>query len=193
MAERCVDSVGRKSERACLAWSVVCAMTHNTVNLRPGSVAPAAIQEIRSRVGAVLEIPVRKPPQEALQTNGVTSEGSWLSRFSLTPNGRACPWFWVLRKAAMPKLFAYKIPYPLVLLSLGSTLYGTSGVSSRYSRSRNDFKGGSMLAILAAVLVVLWLLGFLAFHVSSGLIHILLVLAVISVVIHLFRGRSLVA
>ncbi len=28
-----------------------------------------------------------------------------------------------------------------------------------------------MLAIIAAVLVVLWLLGFLAFHVSSGLIH----------------------
>ena len=50
-----------------------------------------------------------------------------------------------------------------------------------------------MLAILAAVLVVLWLLGFLAFHVSSGLIHILLVLAVISIVIHLFRGRGVVA
>jgi hypothetical protein len=47
-----------------------------------------------------------------------------------------------------------------------------------------------MLAILAAVLVVLWLLGFLAFHVSSGLIHILLVLAVISIIVHLFRGRT---
>jgi len=55
------------------------------------------------------------------------------------------------------------------------------------------FQGGSMLAILAAVLLVLWLLGFLAFHVSSGLIHILLVLAVISIIIHLFRGRSVVA
>jgi Family of unknown function (DUF5670) len=50
-----------------------------------------------------------------------------------------------------------------------------------------------MLALLAAVLVVLWLLGFLAFHVSSGLIHVLLVLAVISIVIHLFRGRNVVA
>jgi len=29
-----------------------------------------------------------------------------------------------------------------------------------------------MLAKIAAVLVVLWLLGFLAFHVSSGLIHL---------------------
>src|SRR5438445_12436227 len=33
-------------------------------------------------------------------------------------------------------------------------------------------KGGPMLAKIAAVLVVLWLLGFLAFHVSSGLIHL---------------------
>lgn len=47
-----------------------------------------------------------------------------------------------------------------------------------------------MLAIIAAVLVVLWLLGFLAFHVSGGLIHILLVLAIVMFVIHLFRGRT---
>jgi hypothetical protein len=47
-----------------------------------------------------------------------------------------------------------------------------------------------MLAIIAAVLLIMWLLGFTAFHVTSGLIHILLVLAVISVIFHLLRGRS---
>jgi hypothetical protein len=47
-----------------------------------------------------------------------------------------------------------------------------------------------MLAAIAGVLLVLWLLGFLAFHVSSGFIHILLVLAVISLVMHLVRGRD---
>jgi len=46
-----------------------------------------------------------------------------------------------------------------------------------------------MLAIIAAVLVVLWPLGFLAFPVSSGLIHILLICAVISFIAHFFRGR----
>ena len=51
-------------------------------------------------------------------------------------------------------------------------------------------RGGFMLAIIAAVLVVLWLLGFLAFHVSSGFIHLLLILAVISVIAHFFRGRT---
>jgi len=30
-----------------------------------------------------------------------------------------------------------------------------------------------MLGLLALVLIVLWLLGFLAFHVSAGMIHIL--------------------
>jgi hypothetical protein len=49
-----------------------------------------------------------------------------------------------------------------------------------------------MLAIVAAVLLVLWLLGFTAFHVTSGFIHILLVLAVISILFHFFRGRAAV-
>jgi hypothetical protein len=40
------------------------------------------------------------------------------------------------------------------------------------------------------VLLVMWAMGFLAFHVAGGLIHILIVLAVISLIIHLFRGRT---
>ena len=42
---------------------------------------------------------------------------------------------------------------------------------------------------IAAVLVVLWLLGFFAFHIAGGLIHILLILAVISVVWNFVAGR----
>ena len=45
-----------------------------------------------------------------------------------------------------------------------------------------------MFIALFAVLLVLWLLGFFAFHVASGLIHILLIIAVISLVMHFFRG-----
>jgi energy-converting hydrogenase Eha subunit G len=48
----------------------------------------------------------------------------------------------------------------------------------------------TMLAAIAGVLLVLWLLGFLAFHVTTGTIHILLVLALIFVVMHFFRGRG---
>ena len=46
-----------------------------------------------------------------------------------------------------------------------------------------------MLGIIAAVLVVLWLLGFFAFHVSTAFIHVLLIIAIVMVVLHFMRGR----
>jgi hypothetical protein len=46
-----------------------------------------------------------------------------------------------------------------------------------------------MLWTLAVVLFVLWLLGFGVFHVAGGLIHLLLVLAVIVVLYRLITGR----
>jgi len=49
-----------------------------------------------------------------------------------------------------------------------------------------------MLLLIAIVLFVLWLLGFTAFHVAGGLIHLLLVLAVISIIWHLVAGRRTV-
>jgi hypothetical protein len=48
----------------------------------------------------------------------------------------------------------------------------------------------NMLGLIAAVLIVLWLLGFLAFHVSSGLVHILLIIGIVMLLLHFFRGRS---
>ena len=47
-----------------------------------------------------------------------------------------------------------------------------------------------MILGIAALLVVLWLLGFFAFHIAGGLIHILIVLAVIAVVWHFLAGRK---
>ena len=46
-----------------------------------------------------------------------------------------------------------------------------------------------MLWTIAVILIVLWLLGAFAFHVTSGLIHLLLVIAVIVVVVQLVSGR----
>jgi len=46
-----------------------------------------------------------------------------------------------------------------------------------------------MLFTIAIVLVVLWALGFLAFHVAGGLIHLLLVLAVIVILYRIITGR----
>jgi hypothetical protein len=47
-----------------------------------------------------------------------------------------------------------------------------------------------MLWTIAVILLVLWLLGFFAFHIAGGLIHILLVIAVIVVLVKLFTGRG---
>jgi hypothetical protein len=47
-----------------------------------------------------------------------------------------------------------------------------------------------MFMALAAVLIILWLLGFVVFHVAGGLIHLLLLLALISFVWHLVAGRK---
>lgn len=48
---------------------------------------------------------------------------------------------------------------------------------------------GNLLYVLVVILVVAWLLGFFAFHVSSGLIHLLLVVAVILIIVNLISGR----
>jgi len=49
-----------------------------------------------------------------------------------------------------------------------------------------------MFIAIFLILLVLWLMGFLAFHVAGGLIHLLLIIAVISLVIHFVRGRRVV-
>jgi hypothetical protein len=48
---------------------------------------------------------------------------------------------------------------------------------------------GTILWVIVVVLVVLWLLGWLAFHIGGGLIHILIVVAVIVLLYNLFVGR----
>jgi hypothetical protein len=46
-----------------------------------------------------------------------------------------------------------------------------------------------MLWTLAVILFILWLLGFTVFHVAGGLIHLLLVIAVIVILFRLISGR----
>lgn len=47
-----------------------------------------------------------------------------------------------------------------------------------------------MFLFLVALLVVLWLLGWGAFHVGGGLIHLLLIVAVVFLVLHFVRRRQ---
>ena len=48
-----------------------------------------------------------------------------------------------------------------------------------------------MLWTIVVILLILWLLGF-SFHIAGGLVHILLVIALVVVVINLLSGRRAV-
>ncbi|MFN8249437.1 MAG: lmo0937 family membrane protein [Ferruginibacter sp.] len=47
---------------------------------------------------------------------------------------------------------------------------------------------GNLLYIIAVILVIGWAIGFLGYH-ASGLIHLLLVIAIIAVLLRIIRGN----
>jgi hypothetical protein len=57
------------------------------------------------------------------------------------------------------------------------------------SRLDKGEKEISMFLTVFVILLVMWLLGLFAFHVAGGLIHLLLIIAVISLVVHFVSGR----
>lgn len=46
---------------------------------------------------------------------------------------------------------------------------------------------GNLLYIIAVILIIIWALGFFAYNVG-GVIHILLVIAIIAVILRVMRG-----
>lgn len=48
---------------------------------------------------------------------------------------------------------------------------------------------GNLLYIIAVILIIGWLVGFFAFH-AGGLIHTLLVIALIVIIIRIIQGRK---
>lgn len=56
---------------------------------------------------------------------------------------------------------------------------------------RREEKEVDMLEAIVIVLVVLWALGFFAFHVGGGLIHALIVIALIILIVRLLKGRKI--
>jgi hypothetical protein len=49
---------------------------------------------------------------------------------------------------------------------------------------------GNLLYVIAVLLVIGWLVGFLGFH-AGGLIHILLVIAAVAVLLRIIDGRKI--
>ncbi len=49
---------------------------------------------------------------------------------------------------------------------------------------------GNLLYIIAVILIIGWAIGFLGLH-AGGLIHILLVIALIAVILRIIQGRGI--
>jgi hypothetical protein len=49
---------------------------------------------------------------------------------------------------------------------------------------------GNLLYVIAVVLIIAWLLGMFAFHVTGGIIHILLVIAAIAIILRVIQGQK---
>lgn len=50
---------------------------------------------------------------------------------------------------------------------------------------------GNLLYIIAVILIIGWLVGFFAFHVG-GIIHVLLVIALIAILLRVIQGKKIV-
>lgn len=49
---------------------------------------------------------------------------------------------------------------------------------------------GNLLYVIAVILVISWAIGFLGYH-AGGIVHLLLVIAIIAVLFRVIRGGSL--
>ena len=49
---------------------------------------------------------------------------------------------------------------------------------------------GNLLYVVALILIVLWLIGFVGYGFGGGLIHLLLVIAVIAILLRVIQGRK---
>ncbi|MEP7322530.1 MAG: lmo0937 family membrane protein [Saprospiraceae bacterium] len=49
---------------------------------------------------------------------------------------------------------------------------------------------GNLLYTVAVILVIIWAIGFLGFHVGGSIIHVLLVIAIIVVLLRVISGNK---
>lgn len=47
----------------------------------------------------------------------------------------------------------------------------------------------NVLCVLAVILIIIWAVGSFAYHVGSALIHLLLVVALIAILVNVFKRR----
>jgi predicted ferric reductase len=92
---------------------------------------------------------------------------------------------------------AFSIPTPLFsrckqpkpVFSISGKDFTYNAMDPLFHQHKNIFTMGNLLYLIAVILVIAWAVGFLGYH-ATGLIHILLVIAVIAVLLRVIRGAS---
>jgi hypothetical protein len=59
----------------------------------------------------------------------------------------------------------------------------------RFQSGINHFRNNKMLETIAIILIVLWALGLVSSYTMGGLIHVLLVIAIVVILIRVIGGR----
>jgi hypothetical protein len=81
----------------------------------------------------------------------------------------------------------------VVFISSRPHPFGTRAGGSPDLRELPDYSGETrMLMTLAIILIVLWLLGMVTAHTMGGIVHVLLVIAVVIVLVRVIQGRRVV-
>lgn len=66
---------------------------------------------------------------------------------------------------------------------------GTFSTNNKYNNNKLKIMG-NLLYTIAVILVILWAIGFLGYNLG-GLIHILIVIALIAVIFRIIQGRKI--
>ena len=97
---------------------------------------------------------------------------------------------WTGRRGNRSKFFFKIAALIAAIVPSGTTV--ACGCQRRGNRGTTLTEDSSMLWTIAMVLLILWILGAFVFPIGGGLIHILLVIALIVVVYRLVTGRPVV-
>jgi hypothetical protein len=92
----------------------------------------------------------------------------------------------------MPFFWAADVNNPMLGHGFRASDQFYVGISLVFIRPKtlNEANIDAMLWTIVVILVVLWALGLFT-HVAGGLIHLLLVIAVVLIVVNLIRGRRI--
>ena len=59
-----------------------------------------------------------------------------------------------------------------------------------YIKSFNFNKMGNLLYVIAIILVLIWAISFLGGYYTGGIIHVLLVIAIVAILLRVIRGAA---